>query len=122
MGKSAKRIMQSVDKKDLLLLDFTLKEGFTFIINPFNLKFENVGTFGTLKVACLLLGVGSGLLAGFFICQVYVYGFIPNININHDAYEISGVIYGASVLLFGGLGLLIAFLIEMKYRKDKKED
>lgn len=89
---------------------------------PFNLKFENVGTFGTLKVACLLLGVGSGLLAGFFICQVYVYGFIPNININHDAYEISGVIYGASVLLFGGLGLLIAFLIEMKYRKDKKED
>lgn len=38
MGKSAKRIMQSVDKKDLLLLDFTLKEGFTFKINPFNLK------------------------------------------------------------------------------------
>ena len=38
MGKSAKRIIQSVDKKDLLLLDFTLKEGFTFIINPFNLK------------------------------------------------------------------------------------
>ena len=38
MGKSTKKIMQFVDKKDLLLLDFTLKEGFTFIINPFNLK------------------------------------------------------------------------------------
>ncbi|MCT7639826.1 type IV secretory system conjugative DNA transfer family protein [Aliarcobacter butzleri] len=38
MGKSTKKIMQFVDKKDLLLLDFTLKEGFTFKINPFNLK------------------------------------------------------------------------------------
>lgn len=38
MGKSTKKIMQFVDKKDLLLLDFTLKERFTFKINPFNLK------------------------------------------------------------------------------------
>ena len=30
--------MQFVDTKDLLLLDFTLKEGFTFKVNPFNLK------------------------------------------------------------------------------------
>jgi hypothetical protein len=38
MGKSTKKIMQFVDKKDLLLLDLTLKEGFTFKLNPFNLK------------------------------------------------------------------------------------
>lgn len=38
MGKSTKKIMQFVNKEDLLLLDFTLKEGFTFKINPFNLK------------------------------------------------------------------------------------
>lgn len=38
IGKSTKKIMQFVDTKDLLLLDFTLKEGFTFKINPFNLK------------------------------------------------------------------------------------
>lgn len=38
MGKSTKRIMQSVNKEDLVLLDFTIKEGFTFRINPFNLK------------------------------------------------------------------------------------
>jgi len=84
---------------------------------PFNLKFENVGTFGTLKVACLLFGIGLGLLIGFFICQEFVYGhWFQNFK------EISGIVYGACLLLFGGLGLLIAFLIEMKYRKDKKEE
>ncbi|ADQ80251.1 hypothetical protein Palpr_2115 [Paludibacter propionicigenes WB4] len=83
---------------------------------PLNFKFE--GGFGTLKVACLLLGVGLGLLVGYFIC----YGTIPGYYNNGDySYRTSEVIYGASTLLFGGLGLLIAFLIEMKYRKDKKE-
>ena len=42
MGKSTKKIMQFVDKKDLLLLDLTLKEGFTFKINPFNLKKKRI--------------------------------------------------------------------------------
>ena len=86
---------------------------------PFNFKFENVGTFGALKVACLLIGVGLGLLIGFFICNEFVYGHVRWIR---DFEEIAGIIYGASTLLFGGLGLLIAFLIEMKYRKNKKEE
>jgi hypothetical protein len=42
-------------------------------------------------------------------------------DLHNNAYEISGVVYGASVLLFGGLGLLVAFVIEIKYVKDKKE-
>ncbi len=87
----------------------------------FPLKGSGSGAFGTLKVASLLFGVGLGLLIGFFICQVYVYGPIPNIEVNHYAYEISGVIYGSSVLLFGGLSLFVAFIIEMKYLKDNKD-
>jgi len=85
---------------------------------PLNFKFENVGTFGALKVACLLIGVGLGLLVGYFIC----YGTLPNFINGDYPYRTAEVIYGASTLLFGGLGLLIAFLIEMKYRKDKKEE
>jgi len=115
-----------VRKKERLAIIEKIGDKFdsSMIENKFSFpfKFERTGAFGTLKIACLLLGVGFGLLVGFFICQVYVYGSIPNIDINNDAYEISGVIYGASVLLFGGLGLLIAFLIEMKYRKDKKAE
>jgi len=87
---------------------------------PFNFKFENVGTFGALKVACLLIGIGLGLLVGFFICQKFVYGHWGQWVQNSQ--EISGIVYGSCLLLFGGLGLLIAFLIEMKYRKDKKEE
>jgi hypothetical protein len=86
---------------------------------PFNFKFENVGTFGVLKVACLLIGVGLGLLIGFFIGIFTIGGFTSG---EYRIDQIAGVIYGASTLLFGGLGLLVAFLIEMKYRNDKKAE
>ena len=82
------------------------------------IKFGGIETgstkFGTLKFACLLLGIGLGLLVGFFIANYYVSPSLEN------SYEKESVIYGASVLLFGGLGLLISFLIELKYNnKDK---
>jgi hypothetical protein len=88
---------------------------------PFKFKFESGGPFGTLKVACLVIGVGLGLLIGHFICMNTVVGFNSG-QYTGDAYEAAGVVYGASVLLFGGLGLLIAFIIEMKYLKDKKAE
>ena len=34
--------------------------------------------------------------------------------------ELMGVAYGASTLLFGGIGLIIAFIIETKMGKEKK--
>lgn len=82
----------------------------------FPLRLTGDKTFGTLKVGSLLLGVGLGLLIGFFISYFY-YG---NANIN-DYYirEMVGVIYGASVLLFGGLGLVVSFIIELKLSKKK---
>jgi hypothetical protein len=86
---------------------------------PLNFKFEGVGIFGTLKVACLFLGVGLGLLIGFFICLNTLQNFSLG---EYSTYGTAGVIYGACVLLFGGLGLLIAFIIEMNYRKVKKEE
>ncbi|TGX82184.1 hypothetical protein E5358_07710 [Palleniella muris] len=33
--------------------------------------------------------------------------------------KVSGMLYGASVLLFGGIGLLVAFVVELKLG-DKK--
>jgi len=72
-----------------------------------------VSRFGTLKIACLLLGIGLGLMVGYFIT-------INTVNYNTDSWQYRNqeeVIYGASVMLFGGLGLLISFLIEIKNRK-----
>ena len=114
-----------VRKKERLAIIEKIGDKFdaSMIENKFSfpIKSSENSIFGTLKVACLLLGVGLGLLVGFFICQMSIY--LPNggnMELNVHAYEISGVVYGASVLLFGGLGLVVAFLIEMKYIKDNK--
>ena len=67
-----------------------------------NLKVKTVKVFG-------LMGLGLGLLVAFFIhC---------NLGEFCDSRRIQSVLYGSCVLLFGGLGLLIAFLVELKINK-----
>lgn len=79
-------------------------------------------SFSSLKIGCLLMGVGLGMLVGFFLNVMLAasrsaYDF-------YNEYEVISSAYGASVLLFGGLGLVIAFIIETKMAKsaDKKND
>ena len=36
-----------------------------------------------------------------------------------SSYQIRSAVYGSCVLLFGGLGLLIAFIVELKVSKKK---
>ena len=72
-------------------------------------------SFSSLKAGCLLAGVGLGLLVGFIISVS-----TTNYDLkNWGEREMVSSIYGASVLLFGGIGLIIAFLVEMKIIKDK---
>lgn len=74
-----------------------------------------------LKAGCLMLGVGLGLLLAFFICSCcfhnYVTSGLDNWNIRH----IAGIVYGACTLLFGGIGLIIAFIIELNINKKKDQ-
>jgi len=77
-------------------------------------KFKTGGSmYGTLKVACLLLGVGLGLLVGFFINQYYLVN-VGKSEFYNNIWEVANVVYGACTLLFGGLGLVVAFIIELK--------
>ena len=112
-----------VRKKERLAIIEKIGEKFepSMIENKFSFPMTNSGSgaFGTLKIACLLLGIGAGLLIGYFICLNSIAGY-STMDLQHNANEISGVVYGASVLLFGGLGLLVAFVIEMNYSKNKK--
>jgi hypothetical protein len=85
---------------------------------PIKLHLEGRSSFNTLKIACLLLGVGLGLLVGYFICLNSLPGYNPG-NGDYNMSQTTGVIFGASVLLFGGLGLLIAFIVELNYTKKK---
>lgn len=90
--------------------------------NPllFSNKKSGGKSFTLLRFGCLLLGMGLGLLVGIFINQ-YVYNgmFTQNyMTYNRNSVDdISNLAIGASTLLFGGLGLLVAYLIETKQTK-----
>ena len=75
-------------------------------------------SFSSLKAGCLLVGIGLGLLVGFIINMCMA------TNSYYDdgwyRHEVAGTAYGASVLLFGGSGLIIAFVIELKLGKNNK--
>ncbi len=111
-----------VRKKERLNIIEKIGEKFdaSMIENKFSfpVKFSSGGVFSTLKIACLLLGVGLGLLMGYIICYNTLPGYTGEYN--HNTREISSVIYGSSVLLFGGLGLLLAFVTEMNFLKKKQ--
>lgn len=76
-----------------------------------NLKLSTVSigniSFSALKFGFLFIGLGIGLLLAFTIHYNFQ-DFCGN------SYQLKSCLYGASVLLFGGLGLLIAFLVELK--------
>jgi hypothetical protein len=99
--------------------------------NPFmysNLK-TSIKSFATLRIACLLLGMGLGLLVGIFLSQYVIDGMkntsilqvYANSSIEYKkVMDIVSLVIGASTLLFGGLGLLVAYLIESKQTKNNQ--
>lgn len=78
-------------------------------------------SFSSLKIGCLLVGIGLGMLVGFIL------NLIVSSNSGHLGFELHmenqlvSAAYGASVLLFGGLGLIVAFIIETKMGNKKEE-
>lgn len=83
--------------------------------------FVNNFSFSALKAGALMAGVGLGLLVGFFINL----GMLSNGNFTEEHWfrnEMMAVAYGASVLLFGGIGLLVAFALEMKINKKQTKE
>lgn len=77
-------------------------------------------SFSSLKFGCLLLGMGLGLLTGYMIGVTTIPGFFTENNWRMN--ELASLIYGASVLLFGGLGLVIAFIVELKISRKSRKD
>ncbi|MBN2485222.1 MAG: hypothetical protein JXB34_04525 [Bacteroidales bacterium] len=87
-------------------------------ISPIRI-FNNFST-GALKAGCLLIGVGLGLLVGFILMK----NLYPNLGMMFDyetgAIQIASIVFGASVLLFGGISLLVSFYIEMRFSSKQK--
>jgi hypothetical protein len=108
-------------KERLVILEkYGVTPGSSVLSDKISLPSFSGNSFGALKIACLLLGVGLGLLTGFFISMGWLNNGIPIGVSEWQMRETTGIIYGASVLIFGGLGLLIAFFVEQKYAAEKK--
>ncbi len=76
------------------------------------------GRYLSLRIGLLLVGIGLGLLIGFFIV-LNTYGYMRG----DDFYASRGMaelIYGSTTLLFGGIGLVTAFVIEHKIKSLHK--
>jgi len=70
-------------------------------------------SFTSLRFGCLFVGIGLGLLTGLLLCLWIKTG----LQLTDSSWEVRNfysVAYGSSVLLFGGLGLLISYFIESK--------
>ncbi len=86
--------------------------------------------FGTLRFALLAIGVGLGIMIAFLIVQAIpvdpesLTRTLEVIDEEHIEYHggsgIEGAIYSANILIFGGLGLLSAYLIHRKQKKLEK--
>ncbi|GHT07792.1 hypothetical protein FACS189432_00380 [Bacteroidia bacterium] len=69
-----------------------------------------------LRIALLLMGVGLGCLLAFFI----QYGLFGNNRFDDwQTRQLISVSYFSSIAIFGGAGLLTAYLIELKQAKNK---
>ena len=74
----------------------------------------SIPAFGALRVGLLLTGIGLGLVIAVLVNYLMD---INNFLLNYPNNRFGDVLYLASMLLFGGLGLTIAYLIEQKNRK-----
>ena len=103
-----------VCREERLTIIEKMGEKFTPGMLEHKINFSSIGnsSFSALKWGCLLMGLGLGLLTAFAIH----YNFQDFVS---KQWDIQSMVYGASVLMFGGLGLLIAFLIELKINKNK---
>lgn len=106
-------------RKERIAIIEKLAEGKTFgqIEGKIDLSFNRSYSFWGLRGGCLMLGLGVGLILGITITDRTL-GLSGDIGWRMR--EIQDVIYGGSVLLCGGIGLLLAFLIEMFCFKNRK--
>jgi len=75
-------------------------------IHPASTAKPRINPSGTLRFALLAIGSGIGLLVG---------SMLKNSNLVEEE-----VAYFSMVLLFGGLGLLISYLVQLKQEEKEK--
>ena len=108
-----------VCKKERLTIIEKMGDKFSPDMLEHKINFSSLGnfSFSSLKLGCLLVGMGLGILVGYVICMLTIPDYLGSENAYWKVDRIATLIYGASVLLFGGIGLIAAFVIELKNKK-----
>ena len=78
--------------------------------------------FLSLRIACLMIGIGLGLIVGFSLylgvsADAERWGLSES-----DLRNARQVLFGASVLSLGGLGLVVSYLIERRTGNKENAD
>ncbi len=88
--------------------------------NMLNIGGASKRSFSGLRLGCLLIGVGVGLLVGLIINTMLTHGgYSMNKWSEEQLFEVA---YGAPVLIFGGLGLLCSYVLERRLRDKEKNE
>lgn len=90
--------------------------------NQLNLPFigKSRNSNWTLRASLLLIGLGVGFIVGLLLQFSLGYQLVTNVEaFRMSPNDMLSIIYLASTILFGGIGLLIAYLIERKDEKKK---
>lgn len=109
-----------VCRKERLLIIEKMGDKLTPELLSRKINLSSVGnvSFSALKFGSLLVGMGLGLLVGYLICGASIPGYVGGAKDLWHYRDLTALIYGGSVLLFGGLGLIISFIVELK-TKDR---
>jgi len=78
-------------------------------------------SFISLRFGCLFVGIGLGLLVGLLLC-LWIRTGLQLSDSGWQNRNFYNVAYGSSVLLFGGLGLLVSYFIETKSAKKEENN
>ena len=69
--------------------------------------------FLSLKFGLLLVGLGLGLLVALFIVRA-IFGAVPPGHYNNNGDQEAAIYFGC-IGIFGGLGLVVSYIIEKKW-------
>lgn len=91
-----------------------------------DLSFKSGNMFSSLKIGLLLTGIGIGCLVGIIIQTSCTDSLSLQYNrfddsVQYNIQALVGTIYFASISTFGGIGLIVAYLIEKKDKQQKAD-
>lgn len=83
-------------------------------LNEFTTKYN------ALKIGLLLMGIGLGFAVAFILCLSTFGMDMFKQDYFHRNNDLISIVFGGCVMFFGGLGLIVAFLIETKIKRNEK--